>query len=131
MEETEKHNQRCRNIGGNLTLFFCCCCFLFFLKRRFLLRKATKRRKANCYEQTTTPPIPKSPHVHPPLAAKGFSLQPNQRGERTRLTLFWLCLLTLKTLELDDLTVQYKTNNFAFHMNAYTKPYIKLVFFYT
>lgn len=60
---------------------------------------------------------PQDPRTSPPphpLAAKEFSLQPNQRSKRTRLTLFWLCLLTLKTLKLDNLNVQYKTDSFDF-----------------
>ena len=67
-----------------------------------------------------TPPPPPLPPT-PPLAAKGFSLQPNQRSKTTRLTLFWLCLLALKTL--DNLNVQYKTDSFDFHINPNTEPH--------
>lgn len=69
----------------------------------------------------TPPPPPYPPTPNPPLAAKGFSLQPNQRSKTTRLTLFWLCLLALKTL--DNLNVQYKTDSFDFHMNPNTEPH--------
>lgn len=77
---------------------------------------------------TNRPQDPQPLLLHPPPAAEGFSLQPNQRSKRTRLTLFWLCLLTLKTFKLDNLNVQYKTDSFDFHMNP-TQNLILAFFF--
>lgn len=104
----------------------------FILKKNGLSHKAKKRRNTNCYEQTTGPTIPlhplptPTPTPPPPLAAKGFSLQPNQRSKTTRLTLFWLCLLTLETLKPDNLNVLYKTDSFDFHMNPNTEPHTRI-----
>lgn len=93
-----------KKVRGKLTLFF--------LKKRKVYHARQQRE-----EMQTAMNRPQDPRTSPPphpLAAKEFSLQPNQRSKRTRLTLFWLCLLTLKTLKLDNLNVQYKTDSFDF-----------------
>lgn len=99
--------------------------FIVFFKKKTKVyhTRQKKRRNANCYEQTTGPPTPLH---HPNWQQRGFSLQPNQRSNTTRLTLFWLCLLALKTL--DNLNVQYKTDSFHFHMNTELQTSVFLTF---
>lgn len=93
-----------KKVRGKLTLFF-------LKKKERFITQGNKEKK--CKLLWTDHRTPAPPHLHT-LAAKEFSLQPNQRSKRTRLTLFWLCLLTLKTLKLDNLNVQYKTDSFDF-----------------
>lgn len=87
--------------------------FILFLKKRKVCHtRQKKRRNANGYKQTTGPPTPPSPFTTSTGSKVGSHYNQNQRSNTTRLTLFWLCLLSLKTS--DDLNAQNKTDSLVF-----------------
>lgn len=98
--------------------------FILFLKKRKVCHTRQRERE----EMQTAINRPQDPHQrHPSTGGKVASrYNQNQRSNTTRLTLFWLCLLALKTS--DDLIVQSKTDSFFFpcnlHMNNKNSPLV-------